>query len=621
MVTSVRDLLAALGTGIRDEFAQNRRVLSYAEYLELCAASPAHQLRGAPQYALDCMSHYGTDDVAYPWGPVRRFRMFDCPWADGQDRLIGQESVQNQVFRILQNFVQDGAPNRLILLHGPNGSAKTTLVRCLGRALEHYSTLPEGALYRFNWVFPTQKSTKSGIGFGGKEGAADASDTFAYLPDDLVDARLVDELRDHPLLLIPTAKRTALIDQLVAAAPPGFVVADYLRTGALSPKNQLIYEALLASYHGDYLKVLRHIQVERFYVQHRYRTGYVTVEPQMSVDASERQVTADRSLSALPASLQSVALHEYGGEVVGANRGLLEFDDLLKRPLEAYKYLLTTVERGSVSLNSSTLFLDLVFIGSSNEIHLAAFKEHPDFASFKGRIDLVRVPYILDVRHEERLYNEKLMAAAGDRHVAPHSAYVAALWAVLTRMRKPQPTSYAAPLAEVVGKLTPLEKAELYAFGTAPGHLTAAHQKELIAHVGELVSESESYPNYEGRIGASPREMQGVLLNAASAIHTCRRSRSSTRSPSSASRPASTSSCARTCSPAASTITAASSIRSASACGARSTTRSGRPSAWSRRASTCASSTSTSATSRTGCARRRCATRCPASPRIPTRTS
>ncbi|MCE9571923.1 MAG: serine protein kinase PrkA, partial [Deltaproteobacteria bacterium] len=516
MATPVREILAALGTGIRDEFVQNRRVLSYAEYLELCAASPAQQLRGAPQYALDCMLHYGTVDVAYPWGHARRFQLFDCPWANGQDRLIGQENVQNQVFRILQNFVQDGAPNRLILLHGPNGSAKTTLVRCLGRALEHYSTLPAGGLYRFNWVFPATKTTKSGIGFGGKEGSPDARDTFAYLPDDLVDARLVDELRDHPLLLIPTAKRGALIDQLVAAAPPGFVVADYLRTGALSPKNQLIYEALLASYHGDYLKVLRHVQVERFYVQHRYRTGYVTVEPQMSVDASERQVTADRSLSALPASLQSVALHEYGGEVVGANRGLLEFDDLLKRPLEAYKYLLTTVERGSVSLNSSTLFLDLVFIGSSNEIHLAAFKEHPDFASFKGRIDLVRVPYILDVRHEERLYNEKLQQAAGDRHVAPHSAYVAALWAVLTRMRKPQPTSYTAPLGELVGKLTPIEKAELYAYGTPPSHFTAAHQKELGAHIAEVVGESEAYPNYEGRIGASPREMQGVLLNAAS---------------------------------------------------------------------------------------------------------
>ena len=53
-------------------------------------------------------------------------------------------------------------------------------------------------------------------------------------------------------------------------------------------------------------------------------------------------------MAALPASLQSIALYEYGGEVVCANRGMLEFDDLLKRPVEAYKYLLTTVERHRV---------------------------------------------------------------------------------------------------------------------------------------------------------------------------------------------------------------------------------------------------------------------------------
>jgi predicted Ser/Thr protein kinase len=210
-----------------------------------------------------------------------------------------------------------------------------------------------------------------------------------------------------------------------------------------------------------------------------------------------------------------VALFEYGGELVGANRGLIEFDDLLKRPLEAYKYLLTTVERSAASLQSTTLFLDLVFCGSTNEVHLAAFKEIPDFASFKGRLELIRVPYILDVRHEEELYVEKLREAAGGRHVAPHAAYVAALWAVLTRMRKPQVDRYPAPLAEVVGKLGPLEKAELYSLGVVPPGVTPSQAKELTAHIRDLWTESETYPNYEGRIGASPRELHGVLLNAA----------------------------------------------------------------------------------------------------------
>ncbi len=516
----VKDLLAGLGDAVRTDFTRNRRVMSFAEYLDLVVAEPTRQLRSSTQYLVDCFDHYGSSTVKYPWGEVRHFHLFDAPWSAGEDRLFGHEHVQNSVYRTLRSFVQDGRPNKLVLLHGPNGSAKSTFMRCLGRALENYSTLEEGALYRFSWIFPAQKHTRGGIGFGGGATLPDGSvESYAYLPDDVIDARLGDELRDHPLLLIPSEERATLIPRLLAAHPAGgaFTVPDYLRQGTLSPKNRAIYEALLASCHGDYLQVLRHVRIERFEISHRYRQGWVTVEPQLSVDATERQITADRTLAALPPSLQSVSVFEYGGELVGANRGFIEFDDLLKRPLEHYKYLLTTVERAAVSMSSATLLLDLVFLGSCNDIHLAAFREIPDFQSFKGRIELVRVPYILDVRHEEALYQARLREAAGQRHVAPHTAYVAALWAVLSRMRKPQIERFPSTLAEVMGRLTPLEKVELYATGTVPENLTQDRARELTAHIKDLWHESDTYPVYEGRVGASPREMQTVLLAAAGA--------------------------------------------------------------------------------------------------------
>jgi len=516
----VKDLLVELGASVRTDFTRNRRVMSFAEYLDLVVSEPTRQLRSATQYLVDCFDHYGSSMVSYPWGDVRRFHLFDAPWAGGEDQLFGQEPVQNAVYRVLRSFVQDGRPNKLVLLHGPNGSAKSTFIRCLGRGLENYSTLPEGALYRFSWIFPAQRHTRGGIGFGGAADALpDSHDSFAYLPDDLIDARLGDELRDHPLLLVPIEERQHLIDKLITGEEKtAFTVSDYLRQGALSPKNRAIYDALLASYHGDYMQVLRHVRIERFEISHRYRTGWVTVEPQLSVDASERQVTADRSLSALPPSLQSVSLHEYGGEIVGANRGMIEYDDLLKRPLEHYKYLLTTVERAALSMTNTTLFLDLVFIGSCNDIHLAAFRDIPDFQSFKGRIELVRVPFILDVRHEEALYQERLREATGKRHIAPHAAYVAALWAVLSRMRKPQIERFPSTLAEVIGKLSPLDKAELYSTGRPPRDLTPDRARELVTHIKDLWHESDTYPIYEGRVGASPREMQGVLLAAAGGV-------------------------------------------------------------------------------------------------------
>src|SRR4051812_5939057 len=209
-----RDWLTQATGEMRESFPRNRRVISFAEYVTLFSAEPARQLRSAAQYVRDVFDHFGTEPVRTPRGPMIRWRLFDCPWDAGKDSLMGQEEVQAAAYRLISNFAREGRTNRLILLHGPNGSAKSTFVACLQRAMEHYSTLPEGALYRFNWIFPSQKLTRGGIGFGGGNFESGGSaDTFAYLEDDLIEAKIVDEMRDHPLLLLPRPKRRELIEQ------------------------------------------------------------------------------------------------------------------------------------------------------------------------------------------------------------------------------------------------------------------------------------------------------------------------------------------------------------------------------------------------------------------------
>ena len=144
------------------------------------------------------------------------------------------------------------------------------------------------------------------------------------------------------------------------------------------------------------------------------------------------------------------------------------------------------------------------------------FKEIPEFQSFKGRIELMRVPYLLDYEAEQQdLRGAGAPTAPSGKHIAPHTAYVAALWAVLTRMRKPLPEKYPKGLADLVAKLTPLEKAELYAHGRAPDGLSPEQTKELVGNIDKIWGESDAYPNYEGRTGASPREIKTLLLNAA----------------------------------------------------------------------------------------------------------
>src|SRR5207253_2370470 len=434
---------------------------------------PRVHARDAAQYIRDCFDFYGNETVHRPSGNLRRFKLFDRPFdqgpgssqeGEGGAPVCGQEEVQNAIYRILSGFVRAGRMNKLILLHGPNGSAKSSIVAAIQRALEDYSRKEEGQLYRFNWIFPSEKLVKGSIGFGEVRTASGSRvESYAHLEGEQVDARIHCELKDHPIFLLPRGERQRLLRE-TTKPDDDFQLSQGILEGELCHKCRQIYAALLQSYNGDVLKVLRHVQVERFYISRRYMVGAVTVEPQMAVDADYRQVTQDRSHGALPGALQNLALFEPYGPLVAGNRGVIEFSDLLKRPLEHYKYLLGTVETGVARMSHFLLHLDTILIASSNEKHLSAFKEISDFASFKGRIELVRVPYLRRAAQERVIYDQQVVPAIG-KHVAPHATDVAAQWAVLTRLKKPVPERYKGEQRKLVDHLGPLEKMRPYDSG------------------------------------------------------------------------------------------------------------------------------------------------------------
>lgn len=533
MTKSVVDV-DSVAEEVERRFHAGRRVLSFGEYLELFEQDPVRFARDASRFLRDAIEHFGTTTVDYPWGSFTRWRIFDLPWevpVPGQKgvrgALIGQEQVQAEIVRALANFAREGRPSRLVLLHGPNGSAKSTIAGCLIRGLEAYSKLDEGALYRFHWVFPSMKTMRGSLGFAkGEPGRAEATGSYAHLPEDQIDAKIVLEVRDHPLFLVPLDERRRMLERAWEGArqrkgadpdPP----CDWILRGELSHKAAQVYDALLASYRGSWREVLKHVQVERYFVSQRYRCGAVTVGPQMSVDAAERQLTMDRSLASLPPSLQAITFYEAKGELIDAAGGILEFSDLLKRPLDTFKYLQLSIETGEVALTQQNVQLNCVMIASANEIHLDAFREHPEFASFRGRIELVRTPYLRSWLQEKSIYDEHV-APQVRRHVAPHATEIAAQFAVLTRMRKATPDRFPRALGAALSGLTALEKMDLYARGTVPDRLDADAKKLLRANLRAVYDESDAYPIYEGRVGASPREMRVVLLDAAqSTSHAC----------------------------------------------------------------------------------------------------
>jgi predicted Ser/Thr protein kinase len=511
---------------VREAFSVGRRVLSFQEYLALFASEPERLGRDASRYVRDMFDFYGQTTVQKPFGEQTRYALFDLPFADPttrRERLVGQEEVQGELYRILSNFGREGRPNKLVLLHGPNGSSKSTVAACLMRALEHYSSQEEGKLYRFHWVFPSAKTIKSRIGFRDDDTQArfakDAS--YAHLDEELIDAKLNCEIRDHPLFLVPPDARRAIIEQALAAKGVTEPPPEWLLRGRLSHKSQQVFEALLANYRGDLREVLRHVLVERYFISRRYRVGAVTIGPQMSVDAGERQITADRSLGALPASLQAVTMFEAFGELVDAHGGILEYSDLLKRPLDTYKYLQLSVETGEVALQHQNVQLNSVLVASANEVHLHALREHPEWASFRGRLELIRTPYLRSYVEEQSIYDAQI-ATQVRRHVAPHATFVAALFAVLTRMRRASETKFPndrGSVGAVAASLSAIEKADLYARAIVPERLEPEQAKLLHASIALVYDESRGYPIYEGRIGASPREIKSVLLDAAQHPH------------------------------------------------------------------------------------------------------
>ena len=465
----------------------------------------------------DCFLHYGTEEVYRPYGYYTRFKLFDCPFDDGRDPLVGQEAAQEAVFGHLNDFAVHGRVNNLILLNGPNGSAKSRFISCVMRALEDYSQQPEGALYTFSWVFPSEALDTTHIGFGKAGKSTDSMDTYAHLKETEIEARLFNETRDHPLLLLPKTERLEFLEQCLGE---GYPLPLSIADGELSPKARQIFDALLKAYHGDLREVLKHVQIERMTISRRYRRSAVTVDPQMRVDAGVRQVTADRSLASLPPSLQNLTLYEPMGDLVDANRGILEFNDLLKRPVEAFKYILSTCENGTVRLDTMTLYLDTVFLGSCNAEHLTAFKQIPDFASFKARTELVTVPYLLDFPRESQIYWDLLRTLSSGIAIGPHVPNVLALWAVLCRLERPLTyRDQDKGVQEALSKLTPFEKANMYAAGVLPSGLSREVEYQLRTRIPELYAEHMASEAYEGRFGPSPRELKGLLLNAARHSH------------------------------------------------------------------------------------------------------
>ena len=87
--------LREIAEKVQRDFEEQRRLLSYQEYLALFAADPVRYSRDAARYLRDAFDFYGKTEVERPWGTLTRFRLFDLPFLEQaearREQLIGQE--------------------------------------------------------------------------------------------------------------------------------------------------------------------------------------------------------------------------------------------------------------------------------------------------------------------------------------------------------------------------------------------------------------------------------------------------------------------------------------------------------------------------------------------------
>jgi serine protein kinase len=273
---------------------------------------------------------------------------------------------------------------RILMLYGPPSSGKSQLVILLKRGLEEYTHTDNGAVY-----------------------------AIADCPQ-----------HETPLHLIPHALRKDFLDDY------GIYVE-----GELCPMCAL---NLRQKYDNDIYRV----PVKRIFFSEKDRIGIGTFVPSdpKSQDISELVGSIDLATVGEFGSESDPRAYRFDGELNIANRGMIEFIEMLKAD-ERFLYILLTLtqEKNIKTGRFSLIYADEFVIAHTNEAEFKEFLADKKSEALQDRMIMVQMPYNLKVSAEIKIY-EKLLkrASIGNIHIAPHSLDVAAMFAVLSRLEEPK---------------------------------------------------------------------------------------------------------------------------------------------------------------------------------------
>jgi serine protein kinase len=437
------------------------------DYMEIVMASP-RVARNACQRLYDMILSYAFSEYTRHHERYIHYRLFDDPIDHGRDAVFGLDApLMRLVHNIKSAAYGYGTEKRILLLHGPVGSSKSTIARLLKKGLELYSHTAEGALYTYGW--------KADLGASGP-------DAVHWCP-----------MHEDPLHLIPLESQEAVYAELNRRMGP----KDYriVHTGALCPFCRKTYQDLMTNYDGDWEKVIRHVVVKRLVLSEKDRIGIGTFQPKDEKNQDSTELTGDLNYRKIAeyGSDSDPRAFNFDGELNIANRGLIEFIEILKLDVAfLYDLLGASQEHKIKPKKFPQTDIDEVILGHTNEPEYRKLQNNELMEAFRDRTVKIDIPYNTVWQEEVKIYardfNDRQITG---KHIAPHTIEMSAMWAVLTRLEEPKKA-----------QITLLQKLKLYGGKTLPG-FTEDNIKEF--HEEAL---------REGMEGISPRYIQDKISNA-----------------------------------------------------------------------------------------------------------
>lgn len=468
----------------KNKFQALTAEMSMSEYLDLCSKNPK-LARNAWQMIYDMIMEDGSSTFEEYRKTYTHYNFFDDP----QIPIIGLAETKDALVKFIKGAAGHyGTEKRILLLHGPVGSSKSTICRLLKRRMEKYSCTDAGAWYSYKWVnLPT--------GAGG-----------LYISDEHE-----CPLHENPLKLLPMDEDNPLRQQVLAdmnamlleQTPDDLKKSQYtLRMeGELNPLSKFFMNELLRRNAGDLEKVLEnHIKVIRKVYSEADRCGIGTFQPKDEKNQDSTELTGDvdfRMISHFGNQSDPRSM-DNAGEFQRANRGLIEFIEVLKLD-QAFLYDLlgASQEQNIKPKNASQILIDEAIIGHTNTPEMEKMQSNQFMEAFRDRTVKINVPYTLKWHEETQILEKDYGIDKVRQHIAPHTKEIAALWSVLTRLQDDKD-----------GVISLVEKAELYDGKLLPGW-TEDKVKEL----------KDKYPDEGIMHGVSVRYVQDKFSNCLSNNH------------------------------------------------------------------------------------------------------